>query len=141
MSIGFLGGCYCGAIRFESGEKPASVIFCHCKHCQQCSGGAGQVLLMVKRSDFKIAKGSAKTFEFKKKDGTIKRYFCGDCGCQLFGERAQDDRFWVVLAGALDSSGGLRPTMHVFCEDRAAWDRLNDDLVKFEQGNESFFGF
>ncbi len=33
------GGCLCGAIRYESTEPPNWVVSCHCRMCQQASGG------------------------------------------------------------------------------------------------------
>jgi hypothetical protein len=35
----FLGRCSCGAIRYESTAQPAMMIHCHCRDCQQSSGG------------------------------------------------------------------------------------------------------
>jgi hypothetical protein len=138
----FYGGCYCGAIRFEGGKPPLTVMFCHCRHCQQMSGGAAQVLVLMKRSDLKLIKGKPKSFEFKKENSTsVRRYFCEDCGGQLFGEWENRQEFCAVMAGALDDPSWLHPSTHVFCKSRQPWDWIGDDLDKVEDAPSGYGAF
>jgi hypothetical protein len=35
----FTGGCVCGAIRYECSAAPIMMFKCHCRDCQQVTGG------------------------------------------------------------------------------------------------------
>jgi hypothetical protein len=39
IKIPFTGGCSCGAIRYESTAEPIMMFKCHCRDCQQTTGG------------------------------------------------------------------------------------------------------
>ncbi len=39
MKTPFTGGCSCGAIRYESTAEPIMMFKCHCRDCQQATGG------------------------------------------------------------------------------------------------------
>src|SRR5439155_19672653 len=39
MKIPFTGGCACGAIRYECNAAPIMLLKCHCRDCQQLTGG------------------------------------------------------------------------------------------------------
>ena len=46
MKIPFTGGCVCRAIRYECSAEPIMMFKCHCRDCQQVTGGgfvAGQL--------------------------------------------------------------------------------------------------
>ena len=57
MKLPFTGGCVCGAIRYECRAEPIMMLKCHCRDCQQITGGgfAAAVLLPVKA--FRLTKG------------------------------------------------------------------------------------
>ena len=40
MKIPFTGGCVCGAVRYECSAEPIMTLKCHCRDCQQVTGGA-----------------------------------------------------------------------------------------------------
>jgi len=54
----FSGGCVCGAIRFESKAEPALMLHCHCRDCQQSSGGPFSSFVIVPTEAFKVSQGS-----------------------------------------------------------------------------------
>src|SRR5882762_1408411 len=43
----FSGGCACGAIRYESTAEPLMMLHCHCRDCQQSSGGPFSSFVIV----------------------------------------------------------------------------------------------
>jgi hypothetical protein len=57
MKIPFTGGCVCGAIRYECSAEPIMMFKCHCRDCQQVTGGGFVAGLLVPASAFRLTKG------------------------------------------------------------------------------------
>ena len=57
MKIPFTGGCACGAIRYECSAEPIMMFKCHCRDCQQATGGGLVAGLLVPASAFRLTKG------------------------------------------------------------------------------------
>ena len=77
------GGCYCGAIKYESlGDIQAS-IQCHCRECQYITGGHPNVLVIVPLDKFNFVKGKPKTYKRKDIEMAMSRLFCKDCGTAI----------------------------------------------------------
>ena len=80
------GGCLCGALRYTCDEGAAvTALHCHCKDCQRVTGSGKATVVMFPESAVSI-RGDYKTFSslahgwFTRKS----RFFCGNCGSQLF---------------------------------------------------------
>src|SRR6516225_10154032 len=56
------GGCACGAIRYEVTAEPIVTFNCHCRDCQETTGGAYTPVFYVPANAFKITKGTPKCF-------------------------------------------------------------------------------
>lgn len=56
------------------------------------------------------------------KGKNLKNYFCGDCGCPLWGIGGFGPNL-VVRAGILDGNGleNAKPQLEVFAERRLTW--------------------
>ncbi|HEX8075438.1 MAG TPA: GFA family protein [Thermoleophilaceae bacterium] len=52
------GGCLCGSVRFEVTEDFVTAGYCHCTHCQRRTGTASSAQVRVRRSGFRLLKGS-----------------------------------------------------------------------------------
>lgn len=62
MSTEFNGGCQCGAIRYRISGEPHAVTACYCTDRQHPSGGAFGMSAIFSRSEFKLTKGTPRTF-------------------------------------------------------------------------------
>ena len=61
MSKRYIGGCACGAIRYETSREPIFQNHCQCLDCQNRSGtGHGSYLTFPRRADMAIT-GEAST--------------------------------------------------------------------------------
>ena len=58
MKVPFLGGCVCGAIRYECSAEPIEMFQCHCRDCQRASGGPFSCVVVVPAQSFKLPRGS-----------------------------------------------------------------------------------
>jgi hypothetical protein len=130
MKIPFMGGCMCGAIRYECSAEPIITANCHCRDCQRATGSAFAAGFLVPREAVTIA-GDVKYHEAKGDSGQIiSRGFCPNCGSRLFGKRATGDLI-SITAVSLDDPSWFRPAMDIYTASAQPWDYMNPDLPKF----------
>jgi hypothetical protein len=115
MKIPFTGGCSCGAIRYESNAEPIMMFKCHCRDCQQATGGGFAPGMLLPREAFRFTRGQLRYhFTPSIRRGKHKRGFCPECGSRLTGGEFEkgDSPFIGILAGSLDDSSWFqRPTV------------------------------
>lgn len=126
------GGCLCGKIRYTLTEDPAMVAACHCKNCQKQTGTAYSVLLGIAASSVSIDQGQLKVYEDSGTSGmAVERKFCGDCGSPVLSKAIAIDGMLFVKGGTLDDTSGLTVGAEIWCESKADWAILADDVAKF----------
>jgi hypothetical protein len=76
-----LGGCHCGAVRFEV-DAPA-VLEVHECNCSLCSM-IGYIHLIVPRSRFRLVEGDDALTEYRFNTGVARHLFCRRCGIKSF---------------------------------------------------------
>jgi hypothetical protein len=118
MSEAFDGGCLCGAVRFRASGKPNWVLWCHCQSCRKHSGAPGSVFVAFNHTAVTATKGEITKFA---SSPGVQRGFCARCGSTLTCENARypDEAHYHV--GAFDRAADLKPTGHIFPEERLAW--------------------
>jgi hypothetical protein len=107
MKIPFNGGCVCGAIRYECSAEPIMMFKCHCRDCQQVTGGGCVPGLLVPASAFRLTKGQLRYhFTPSAAGGKHKRGFCAECGSRITGGQSVErpTGFVGVTAGVRKSS-------------------------------------
>ena len=57
MATRFTGGCICGGVRYECAADPIAAGNCHCRDCQQVTGGGFVPGLLVPAPAFRLTKG------------------------------------------------------------------------------------
>ena len=87
----FSGGCECGAIRYEASARPIAMFNCHCRACQQITGGAYVPVVLLKAETFRLTRGVLRHhFTKSERMGRHKRGFCGDCGSRITSAQPWD---------------------------------------------------
>ena len=61
-----------------------------------------------------------------------RRTFCSCCGSPL-PVPLEGTEFMVLLAGVLDDDPGTQPFRRIFVGESAAWDRIGDELPRFDK--------
>ena len=56
-AITTMGGCLCGAVRYEATGRPYNVSHCHCIDCRRASGAPFVTWASFRRSEFRFTKG------------------------------------------------------------------------------------
>lgn len=126
------GGCHCGAVRYECTSRPLAMLNCHCRDCQQMSGGAYTPVVYVPAKAFRITKGTLRHYSTPSvANGHNQRGFCADCGSRLTG--AESERGIGIAASSLDDPSWFRAKMDLWVADAQLWDALDAELPKFDQ--------
>ncbi len=136
VKIPFTGGCSCGAIRYECTAEPIMMLKCHCRDCQQVTGGGFGPAVLVPREACRLTRGQLRYhFTPSLARGKHKRGFCPECGARITGAESEagDSRSVGVLAGSLDDPSWFNPQMDIFVSDAQPWDRMDPAITKFEQ--------
>ena len=131
MFLPLIGGCACGAIRYESTGEPLFSINCHCRDCQRETGGAYAPIVGVPTAGFRLLQGTPRYFAVTADSGSkTRRAFCAECGSPLFGRPESRTDMVTIRVGSLDQPGGFRPTQDIFTARAQPWDCMNPDLPK-----------
>ncbi|MFN0115357.1 MAG: GFA family protein [Paracoccaceae bacterium] len=118
------GGCLCGAVRYDIDGEPDWQGHCHCRRCHRHSGAAS--LSFARFRETEVSWIGARRALYRSSD-EIYRGFCPCCGSVISFERPTRRRI-AVTAGSMDGPTLLRPTEHIFGDDRCAWLRLDGGL-------------
>ena len=132
MTISFTGGCRCGFVRYECSAAPLLTVNCHCRDCQQATGGAYVSVVVVPQHALKIT-GEVKYYYSLNDNGDpVSRGFCMNCGSHLLGRPAVPE-ILTIYAGTLDDPSWYKPTMDIFTNSAQPWDHMNPELPKFSK--------
>jgi hypothetical protein len=121
-----IGGCLCGAIRYEIHAPVTGLRACHCTHCQKSSGAGGSVNAVLATSDFRITQGSTSVYADKADSGrTLMRHFCGNCGSPIYSFREVTPERIVVRAGTMENLPPVAITSHIWTRSKCAWSHID----------------
>ncbi|HEX4708477.1 MAG TPA: GFA family protein [Candidatus Udaeobacter sp.] len=124
------GSCLCGGVRFEVAPPFIRAGHCHCERCRKHSGTAVCTQARVKKEQFRLLQGENLIRVYGKGEGAVKA-FCVTCGSSLFGGDWPEGDEVSIRIGAFDDDPGIRPQYHTFVDDRAPWDAIADDLLRY----------
>lgn len=111
------GGCLCGGIRYRLRRLPTDVAHCHCATCRRSTGAPFVTWATLPRADVALLRGTPKGY---RSSSHATRWFCPDCGAQLFldddGEATVD-----IAAAGLDQPDRLTPRYNTYAHGRLAF--------------------
>ncbi len=132
MPNSFTGGCVCGEIRYECTSRPLAMLNCHCRDCQQLSGGPYTPVVYVPRKAFRVTQGTLQHYLTpSESSGHNKRGFCPTCGSRITG--AESERGIGITASSLDDPSWFKPKFDLWVADAQPWDTLDANLPKFDR--------
>ena len=115
------GGCICGRVRYGVAQ-PQIVLMCHCKNCQQRTGSAFNLSMLVLRPDFRVVSGESITRELPGGSGALHRqHFCPDCMVRTHTEMLAHPDIINVRAGTLDDPRVARPIAQMWTSLAQPW--------------------
>jgi len=114
------GGCHCGAIAYEAEVNPESVGICHCTDCQTLSGSPYRVTLPTPTQNFRLTKGTLKTYVKTADSGTQRaQAFCGACGSPIYAAAPQNPPIISLRWGSIMQRAQLPPKRQIWCGSAA----------------------
>ncbi|MEZ5648665.1 MAG: GFA family protein [Alphaproteobacteria bacterium] len=83
----YVGGCHCGAVKYEVEATIDRVMSCNCSICSK----KGYLLTFTPASSFTLIQGkdALSDYQFNKK--VVHHLFCKNCGVSSFGRGAKPD--------------------------------------------------
>jgi len=131
-NLKMVGGCLCGAIRYEVLESPTKVANCHCSMCRKHSGAAYLTYLATVPKGFSLIKGELAIF--RSSDQAI-RCHCGNCGSPLtFKFDSHPDVVWIT-AGSLDDPNLIIPSENWFINSKLDWVELDHSIHSWPEAS------
>ena len=122
----FLGGCHCGAVRFEAVAALDNVTECNCSICSK--KGA----IHHRAEAFRLLAGGDALTLYQFGTGVAKHWFCCRCGIQVFtNPRAAPDKVTINLR-CLDDFQELKDTLRIRAFDGSNWEAAVGDGFRFE---------
>lgn len=110
-----LGGCQCGAIRYELSGDPLKLVVCHCRECRKQSASAFGISVFVPREHLRLIRGSPKFWSRPTDSGhMLECSFCPDCGSRLWHQRVGASETISVKGGSLDDPIDLGSAVHIW---------------------------
>ena len=113
-----LGGCLCGAIRYEAERPFKSVSVCHCRSCRLASGAPTVSWFVLPRSRFRWLQGAPRLFA---SSPPVQRGFCDRCGTQLTYQHRDAPGDIEITTLSLDEPSQVQPTREIWLSERVAW--------------------
>jgi len=128
-----VGGCLCGAIRYEIYGPLRDVVNCHCSKCRRFHGNFG-AYTSIRHEDLILIKQTSLKWYHSVTDETpdVQRGFCSECGSSLFWHPKGREMI-AVAAGSLDEPTRLKTIGHIWLSQRGDFYELNDDLPRFKK--------
>jgi hypothetical protein len=130
----FSGGCACGEIRYECTAEPMMMLNCHCRDCQQSSGGPFSSFVVVPTAAFELRQGAPRFHASPSEmGGKTNRGFCSDCGSPIYSQPDLVPHIVAIRTASLDDPSWFSQQMDVWTSDAHPWDQMNATLPKFEK--------
>jgi hypothetical protein len=124
----YLGGCFCGAVRYRAAGVPAPVCYCHCTSCRRAVGAMPVAWATFRYSAFEVTQG--RLCEAATSPG-VARGHCVVCGSSLtYRNTLRPDEIDITVA-TLDEPLRVQPTAHIWVQDKLPWVHIDDGLPQY----------
>jgi hypothetical protein len=115
----YVGGCQCGAVRYELSEPPIRSFQCQCRDCQKDTGGGHSSVMVFASRAFHLKGEARETLRTADSGARKRKGFCPACGSPLYNKpEAQPDYIGIYVGSP---STTPRPSSRTSsCSPRAA---------------------
>ena len=128
------GQCFCGNIRFQMRGAPMFVHCCHCRDCQQQSGGAFVVNGLIEADRIELVSGAPKPIRMATDSGYPHDiYRCDACQSAVWSDYGGRDWLRFVRLATLDEPSAFKPDVHIYTRSKLSWVVLPADAAVFAE--------
>lgn len=133
MSKNFVGGCLCGAVRYEGRAEPMLGGHCHCVDCRKSSGTGHGSHVVMDKAEVSLT-GNPVQFDKPADSGNIvSRFFCGVCGGPVYSLNSGMPDMIFLRASSLDDPEIFSPNLVVYTDRAPSWDVMDKALPSFPE--------
>lgn len=126
-SLPQLGGCACGALRYQLTAAPLMIYNCHCTNCQKITGSAFTISATVPEAALAFTQGTPRRVEWTADSGNARfGLFCGDCGSRIANGQVPSIGMLSLRAGTFDDTAWVEPVGDIWTRSAQRW-------LKFER--------
>ncbi len=126
-----VGGCHCGAVRYQAEGEVLTHALCHCTDCRRHAGAPMVGWTMYPEKAITVTKGTLKVYKSSEHG---RRHFCADCGTGIFYTNA------TVLPDIIDIQSGtydhpetVPARAHIQVAERITWMAHVHELPEFKR--------
>ena len=126
----YLGGCFCGRVRYRATGDATNLCFCHCTSCRRAVGASPVARATFAKQCFAITSGRLAEH---RSSPQVTRGFCAHCGTSLtycHDNRAADIDVTLM---SLDEPTLLVPGAHIWVQDKLPWVKIDAGQPQFEK--------
>jgi len=128
----YIGGCLCGALRYEAEGEPLFQGVCYCSDCRKASGSGFVGFLGFPPGAVRIT-GEVLLHSKKLKNGrSAERNSCAICGGLVFGGEIGNAENHTIYAGSLDDPSLFKPSIAINTAEAPAWTPIPPGLIEFK---------
>ena len=133
-TLPLVGGCSCGALRYELSAPPLMVYNCHCTNCQKIGGAAFHTAATVMESAVRFTAGVPSRVEWTADSGA-RRFgcFCGACGTRIANGAVPSNGVLSLRTGTLDDTSWVRPVGDTFTSSAQPWVSFVEGGLRYER--------
>ncbi len=124
------GSCLCGKVKYEILGKVGDIVHCHCQTCRKAHGSAFSSVASVDDSDFKLY--NAQFLKSYESSNGKKRYFCLNCGTQMYAKR-ENTKHIILRLGSLDDDPKAKEKSHIWVSQKASWFSIKNKLPECQE--------
>ena len=129
-----MGGCACGAVRYELTTPPMWVNCCHCLDCQRQTGSAFVINAIIETDRIMVSGTVPVPVRVPTDSGHPHDiYRCPVCQTALWSDYGGRDWLRFVRVGTLDDKDALRPDIHIFTRTKRPWVMLPAGVPAVEE--------
>lgn len=129
-----LGGCQCGAVRYELTGPVLKVYVCHCNECRKQSASAFGISVFMPREALRVTRGTLRWWSRPADSGrVVDCAFCPDCGSRLWHQRAAQPEVITVKAGSLDEPIDIGGAVHIWASRKLPGVVIPATAVQYER--------
>ena len=126
------GGCACGAVRYRLTSAPMIVHCCHCRDCQQQTGGGFAINALIETDRIEVT-GEVAVYAMPTDSGRPHDvHRCPKCATALWSDYGRRGWMRFVRATTLDDRQALAPDVHIFTRSKLPWVGLPADTPAFD---------
>ena len=126
------GRCLCGAVSYATSGPRVFMGNCYCGDCRRESGTGHITAVAVPEPTLQVEGETAQFDKPADSGGVIRNTFCPTCATTLFTRPTNLPGLALIRAGTLDDPTLVAPQVNMYVPSAPAWDRPPAGLQDFE---------